>query len=305
MAIESADGAPSPPPFHAPTSDRKTLEQTHQSTSEATAMSAEQMAANCKAYLAGIRETARERMIAFAECEEMVKKRGQPVPPPLEIDDHPERGDAIGYCHIILSRYKKYLQEYYRLNVPRTELSHQMQANAAVEGSLNSPGGIGIRLDEASRSNKITNCVRKLINMKCCQFPAAAISLKCIMKEAGLMCELVMSGICSTFPMNVSSGIRQCALIFMTYKGDGFYTWSATMMLGRHERGQGDVSEYAMNVGEEFTRTSTSGELIHDEYADTSGLDTELDAQFAIVGSLVAENMWALGSTGGLRQQVQ
>ncbi|TVU19618.1 hypothetical protein EJB05_35778, partial [Eragrostis curvula] len=84
--------------------------------------------------------------------------------------------------------------------------------------------------EEVIRSNKIINCAGQMINVKCPEFPAAAIALKCIAKETDLMCELVRNEIRSPSHMSVSSDIRQCALRFMTYKGDHYFAAAATMM---------------------------------------------------------------------------
>ncbi|KAK3138516.1 hypothetical protein QOZ80_5AG0369920 [Eleusine coracana subsp. coracana] len=159
--------------------------------------------------------------------------------------------------------------------------------------------------DEISRSNKIINCMRKMIDVTCSEFPAAVIAFECIARETDLMCELAMSEIYSTSPMRVSSDIRQCALRFMSYKGGEHFAAAAATMMGatreakvmcevlRKERDnkkdEFSMSQFIRNRtlgamikiyygcpdNEESTRINTAGKLMHDESVGNSYLDMD------------------------------
>ncbi|KAJ1268452.1 hypothetical protein BS78_07G136500 [Paspalum vaginatum] len=87
-----------------------------------------------------------------------------------------------------------------------------------------------LHVDEFSLSEEITNHVHRIHDMGCCEFPAADIALKCITKEAHLLCELIESEFADASIMGACSFIRKRALKFMTYKGTEHVAASATMM---------------------------------------------------------------------------
>ncbi|WVZ66047.1 hypothetical protein U9M48_015323 [Paspalum notatum var. saurae] len=146
------------------------------------------------------------------------------------------------------AQYKAYLHLYYTRNHPKV-------SNAGGDSNLNGDdeNGLGALAascikreeelmlmikrrpklfnadDEISLSNKITRCAHEMSGMKCSEFPAAAVALKCIEKEADLMCELVIYG-CTTSDVMLCGKIRKHALSFMTYKGPEHVAASATMM---------------------------------------------------------------------------
>ncbi|KAF8661171.1 hypothetical protein HU200_057281 [Digitaria exilis] len=80
-------------------------------------------------------------------------------------------------------------------------------------------------------SEKITKRAREMISALESEFPAAAISFKCITKEAELMYHWLIPGTAtSTSLIATSNKIRQCALSFMTYRKHEYVPAAAAMM---------------------------------------------------------------------------
>ncbi|KAK3135319.1 hypothetical protein QOZ80_5BG0417530 [Eleusine coracana subsp. coracana] len=244
------------------------------------AMSAEQskMEANFKAYLITWRKIEIETMTAFAERGEALKKHGhQPSPPPLEIADYPGSMLLALVCQM-----KSSADGNGSLNNGNDDITALVESCINLEGDLKdllkcSPQRF--HDDEISRSNKIINSMRKMIDVTCSEFPAAVIAFECIARETDPMCELAVIEIYSTSPMRVSSDIRQYALRFMSYKGGEHFAAAAATMMGatreakvmcevlRKERDD-KKDEFSMS---QFIRNRTLGAMIkiYDECPDT------------------------------------
>ncbi|XP_052160968.1 uncharacterized protein LOC127778411 isoform X2 [Oryza glaberrima] len=217
-----------------------------ETTSEAAAMSAaeERKRLALKEFWEEERRTSRERMLVFAERGEAYKKHGaHPMLPPFEITHLPDLLErAWGWDRILpyypgsrsWPQYKAYLHEYYRRNGD-DDNDLAALADLCIKGEnelmylLNRRPQI-FKADEITLSKKITNCAYQMVSMECSEFPAATVALKCITKEADLMCQSVVSGAATTSSMVTSNSIRRCALRFMTYKGPEHVPATATMM---------------------------------------------------------------------------
>ncbi|CAL4922667.1 unnamed protein product [Urochloa decumbens] len=204
-----------------------------------------------------MQRTARERMAVWAERGEQARKHGYTKPlPPFEILDHTDLFErAWGWDTILpyhssypLTLYKKYLMDYYLHNTAagnsnnlhgdrngsglasladscikmESHLKHQWESRAKEFSD---------EIEVSLLSDKIVNCARQMTNVMESEFPAAAIALKCITKEAELMVEWLIAGtsVAAAYIV-VSNKIRQCALSFMTSKHPEYVAPAAAMM---------------------------------------------------------------------------
>ncbi|XP_066362373.1 uncharacterized protein [Miscanthus floridulus] len=142
------------------------------------------------------RRTARERMTVFAERGEAKRKYGhRPDMPPFEIFKFPDLLErAWGWDWLVpclspnrWGEYKKYLEVYYEHNMCNgtsdgedgngiAKLACIKMEHELVTMMKCCPKKIS---DEISQSHKVTKCANEISKMKCCEFPAAAIALKC------------------------------------------------------------------------------------------------------------------------------
>ncbi|CAL4894881.1 unnamed protein product [Urochloa decumbens] len=206
-----------------------------------------------KTYWDERRRTARERMLSFAELGEADRKRGHlPALPPLEILNFTDLlGRAWGWDSLMPCsslhywlQYKKYLHDYYDHNI--SKVNDDLNLNGDDGNGLAALADSCIMMEhelesmmmrrpkvsndrELSLSCKITRCAHEISKMKCSDFPAAAVALKCITKEADLMCQLLVCG-CTASALIFCGRIREHALSFMTLKGPEHVAAAATMM---------------------------------------------------------------------------
>ncbi|CAO2183479.1 unnamed protein product [Urochloa humidicola] len=220
----------------------------------------EEIEAILKANAARMRKTARERMTVWAERGELDRKHGYTKSqPPFEILGHPDLFErAWGWDTILpyhssypLTLYKKYLLDYYRHNAAASDTNlhgdHNGSGLASLAGSCIKMEGRLMYMWESRHkeffpsddievrllSDKITKCVHQMTNEMESEFPAAAVALKCITKEAELMVECLISG--SSVPATyifLSNMIRQCALSFMASKDPEYVAPAAAAMMG-------------------------------------------------------------------------
>uniref|UniRef100_A0A0D9W9I2 Uncharacterized protein n=1 Tax=Leersia perrieri TaxID=77586 RepID=A0A0D9W9I2_9ORYZ len=217
-----------------------------------------EMAALLKAKIAEHLATTRERMAPCVKRGEMDRSRGHlPDPPPFEIVDHPDLFErAWGWDTILpyegtvdFSRYKRYLVDYYNYNQQKDEnagsgddhglaaLAHKC---AEIEGHLmfllehHAPQVFAERAAIANNarliSDKITKRIPQMTNMLESEFPAVTVALKCITKEAELMCGLLIRPTILPDYIILCNYIRRWAFIFMTYKEPGYVPAAAAMM---------------------------------------------------------------------------
>ncbi|CAL4939427.1 unnamed protein product [Urochloa decumbens] len=206
------------------------------------------------------RKNAREWMEVWAKRGEVAKEHGySPTPPPIQILDHPDLFErAWGWDTILpysmvhpLSKYKKYLQDYYNHNEKETNAGgfglngddHVNGLAALAHSCTKMEDHLMFLWDRCARdlttdemeikltSERITKRAREMINALESDFPAAAISFKCITKEAELMYQWLISGNATdTSSIAISNEIRQCALSFMTYRKHEYIPAAAAMM---------------------------------------------------------------------------
>ncbi|XP_062225186.1 uncharacterized protein LOC133923902 isoform X2 [Phragmites australis] len=211
-------------------------------------------------HWATMQRTARERMTMWAKRCEYAKKRGSPNPPPLEMFDYPDLFERAWGWDMILphdsvnpwSRYKEYLREYYIHNQKEANAAGDLNFNADDNGNgLAALAHSCIKMEEhllflwdqcagefptdgdriRRMSDKITKHAREMINVLEFEFPAAAVALKCIAKEAELMCDWLIFGTCTSIVfIRMSNEIRRFALSFMIYKGPEYVVAAAAMM---------------------------------------------------------------------------
>ncbi|KAG2592248.1 hypothetical protein PVAP13_5NG535200 [Panicum virgatum] len=207
---------------------------------------------------AAVQESVMKAVRRWAENGEYYKKRGKdPIPPPMEILDHPDLFErAWGWDNIYpwdlvhpLAKYKRYLQDYYKHNQSEANtagLNGDDRGNdleALAHSCIKMENYLmflldlctGITTDDKMEirqtSEKISKLACQMANVLESEFPAAAVSLKCITKEAQLMCQLLtcQPAPC-TFSIATSNDIRSCALSFMTYREHEYVPAAAAMM---------------------------------------------------------------------------
>jgi len=189
-------------------------------------------------------------LTACAERGEMMRNGCIPPPPPIELVDYPDFFERAWGWDSLLSHdmvtplllSKMYLRHYYIRN-------HQMEANAAgadgLDGDDHGNGMLAalavscIKMENSLKhvwecraesftidddetevqlvSDNITKRAHEMAQIQGSEFPAAAIVLKCITKEAELMRQCIISGD-SIMSFSLSNSLRRCALILMTCK---------------------------------------------------------------------------------------
>lgn len=208
-------------------------------------------------------ETVMETMRSWAKRGEAAKKCGvNPIPPPMGILDHPDLFErAWGWDKIYpwdlvhpLAQYKRYLQDYYKHNQSEADTTAGLNGDdrgndlaALAHSCTKMEGHLLFLLDLCTESittddkmeirvtsEKISKRAREMANvLESDQFPAAAVSLKCITKEAELTCQLLLCRPAPcTFSIATSNDIRLCALSFMTYGEHEYVPAAAAAMMG-------------------------------------------------------------------------
>ncbi|KAG2601270.1 hypothetical protein PVAP13_5KG578814 [Panicum virgatum] len=146
-------------------------------------------------------ETVMETMRSWAKRGEAAKKCGvNPIPPPMGILDHPDLFErAWGWDKIYpwdlvhpLAQYKRYLQDYYKHNQSEADTTAGLNG----DDRENDLAALAHSMEIRVTSEKISKRAREMANvLESDQFPAAAVSLKCITKEAELTCQLLLVGL--------------------------------------------------------------------------------------------------------------
>ncbi|WVZ56780.1 hypothetical protein U9M48_007264 [Paspalum notatum var. saurae] len=299
-----------------------------------------QMEARFNAFLVHWKKTAKERLTVFAEQGERSRKRGyQPKQPPLEIIKYPVICDpmlvlllafgesmGMGYNTAVPSwRFLvPVLREYYNRNAPASSV-HQIEA--AADPNLNGDDENGLAalvnlcinlegqllyvlknhagefdVDWISLNDKLSNCAHQITNMESGGFPCPTVTLKCIMAEADLLCELLTRKTGVRKCIVISCDIRKLAFRFMTYKGPEHFAAAAIVMATTKEaksmvkllrnKYKGDNGHFSnscfirkctlgamfrlYSIVEESTGGSTATKLVFDESSDKNYSENEL-----------------------------
>ncbi|WVZ71854.1 hypothetical protein U9M48_020386 [Paspalum notatum var. saurae] len=261
----------------------------------------EEIQAAVKAHVLTLRSTARERMTMWAD--RYARKHSAPLPPPIEMLNFPDLFERAWGWDMILprdisnpwSRYKEYLSAYYYHNLKEANAAGDADDNGDDLASLaHSCIEMEKHLlflwkkfamvfptdDRKVRrvSNKVTKCAQEIVNALKVELPAASVALKCITKEAELMCGwLISKAISPISHVRTSNEIRKCALSLMVCKGPEYRIAMATMMGVMKEAKV--VQRFLWNLEKEnghlqmslYIRDCTSGAMfrICDEYFTT------------------------------------
>ncbi|KAJ1283055.1 hypothetical protein BS78_03G098700 [Paspalum vaginatum] len=146
------------------------------------------------------------------------------------------------------SRYKEYLSAYYNHNLKEASAAGDADDNGDDLASL---AHLCIEMEKhllflwkkfatafptddrkvRRVSNKVTKCAKEIVGVLKVELPAASLALKCIAKEAELMCGwLISKAISPISHVRTSNEIRKCALSLMVCKGPQYRIAMATMM---------------------------------------------------------------------------